>query len=355
MIIDYDGSLRMGVTSLATFHTCKVRWYLGSFLRFRLNRPDKYMTIGTYVHAALEEYYRNLLEYEDVRDVPDHELDANECNALEIMRRTMQTMRDEMNPVPTDIDEWEALAEAVVTNYFRYGNPVFFRRVLAVEQTTSVQENNVIIRGQPDLIVEMPDGQIHVVDHKCRGQKMDDSKDLLTVDMQMQLYAMLAEQLIGQMPDAVVHNVLLRKKPQIHIKKNGHLSVAATRITWTTADLMSDAVLDIQEELSEDEYDQYMTLAEDLAATTNERFFQREVVSVDQNAVVNSYKNAMMIAATAKDTVDRVHATGSNLYVTRNAGTFQCKRCPFLSFCAADLRGENAMAFLENDFTQRLE
>jgi len=345
--MDYDGKVHMGVTSLSTYQNCKMKWYMQSFLRYTSTRVVKEMYIGTLVHAGLEGFYETFLPYEDMRGLPQEVYDAAEEEGFSCMGLCMRSERAKMNRHPSDLMQWEDTAFSIIENYFRYGDPFFFKRVIAVEKDVFEESEFSILRGTIDLIVENFDGTISIVDHKCRGQKMQNGMDLLTIDTQMQLYAYLAKE---YSPVTIVHNVLLRRVPKIFMLKNGNMSTARTRTAFATPHLVKQELTRVIETASEETLQNLCDLVDKLEATVNDTFFQRVSVAVNEGVVEAAALTAYILMNDAQELVESFYKTDDASAITRNAGTYQCKKCALLSFCAASLRDENAEKFLEADF-----
>lgn len=321
--------IKVGVTSIGLFSSCRHRWWLER--SWRSKKTSGPMYLGSLVHAYLEGFYR---AYEqDIEEAKiAGELNMVKAATFELAQEAEALIQENGHAYVDDLDE---LARAICDNYVN-NNPIFFKEILAIEEKVEYfdDDSGVKVRGRVDMLVRLHDGRIALVDHKVRQRKTDSLQTALTFDNQVNLYAMLANPLIpdGEAISVVMHNILYARTPEPPaVLKNGSLSRAKATLDKTTLDLYLNAI--DENGLDANDYSAELVFLEE-RETVESPYFDRVTVEVYPEIQERLAKELYVKFSEMRETVDN-----PEYMAYRNNTTYNCRFCPFLDICYADLMG----------------
>lgn len=233
------------VTERSTFRTCRRQWFLGTVKRYEQAGGSPFFWFGNLIHYALEHYYlwdtderpESTIEF---RTREEFALAAFESYATDTLKDLKHELGFLWDSAKDEYDSMVEMGRGMLDGYFRMEKETGgFGKVVAVEERFRVPirgPSGRILVGRPqltgrfDLIIEKPNGDIWVIDHKTATQKHNSAH--LDLDDQLTGYAYVFWRATGVMPRGQVYNVLLKKVPgPPRLLKNGTLSVAKDQST----------------------------------------------------------------------------------------------------------------------------
>lgn len=207
------GGLHVSASSLRVLRECPRQFLLQYLQGHRRERLSSRMVLGTAVHAALELFYRALME-----GVQEPGVGAMVAIALD----KIAAEADGLTPLEFDegegVTELKAEAKRVIESFL--ANPYRPHKVLGVEvpfglaltdDKTGEAMFEELVVGFLDLLVEDEDGVVAIVDHKVSARlAVPKSTEL---DIQLGLYGWAGDKSFGGgTPVRLRHHVLVRSK-----------------------------------------------------------------------------------------------------------------------------------------------
>ena len=205
---------KISVTERADFRKCRRRWFLSDVHRLQGPGSAMYYLFGTAMHTALETYHTKSakIAFRDLDTLKafDDAWDVAEAKATEELGFLWENVRA----------DWIAhrdLGQQMLKGYFAADAKAGFDypdlgRALEVEKrfTVRIPGTNGKLTGKLDLISSHGE-ETWGVDHKNLASTHSSAQ--LDLDDQLTAYAWIYLEATGDMLDAVVYNVLLKKLP----------------------------------------------------------------------------------------------------------------------------------------------
>lgn len=323
---------KASVSDISGFSSCRRQWLFNRVWRQAI--PPKPLWIGQVVHAGLDAYYRQDRSYE-AAEAAMKKYVTTECEKLQ----HQFPFSDVYNLLIGQAEE----AAAYVYNYSIYDAEWRLNgEVITVERPFKIKlpsNPNYALSGRIDLVLRAPTGGLLVVDHKTMGSKPTLSG--LDVDEQITAYSWAVKQLYGEVPEAVVYNVVIKAMPQEPaVLKSGGLSKAKGQTTTAALYRAKIAELGLNE-------DDYVDVLRELDDRGWDAYFAR-VASSRTEEELNSFERRC--ATKLRD----IHAIVTNPSIEGypSPSSFTCSYCPFLAPCKVLDEGGDYESIMDNRFVR---
>jgi len=323
---------KASVSDISGFSSCRRQWLFNRIWRQAV--PPKPLWIGQVVHAGLDAYYRQ-----------DRSFDA----AFEAMKKYATTECDKLKHQFPFSDVYNLLMdqaeEAVgyVYNYSIYDAEWRLNgEVITVERPFKIKlpsNPTYALSGRIDLVLRAPTGGLLVVDHKTMSSKPTLSG--LDVDEQITAYSWAVKQLYGEIPEAVVYNVVVKSMPkEPEVLKSGGLSKAKGQSTTAALYRAKIAELGLKES-------DYAPILQELEERGWDPYFAR-VASSRTNEELEAFEKR---CATKLRDIQAI-VTNPSIEGYPSPSTFTCSYCPFLAPCKVLDEGGDYEAIMDNRFVR---
>ena len=223
MIMDprVDTPFKFSSSEIKSFQRCPKQHEYKYIQRLVSKKPQRPLTIGNWVHAALETHYKDgdwRIGYQQWLAIYDKYFDEEKA-AL-----------DKRGKLPD-------LVKRIIKGYlYYYKNDGWKVLYTEWEFEFPMTFNGLIflVKGRVDLIVEDEDGDIWVVDHKT-ASNIPDPTSFHAMDPQLMLYPVAVKKLLGLKVRGIVYNYVQSKPPSIpKLNKNGSISKRKVRTDYPT-------------------------------------------------------------------------------------------------------------------------
>lgn len=344
-------TIRTGVTSISTFSNCRRRWYYERY--YSTDRVSGPMYTGSIVHSFLEGLYREYKNQLDNGNSLDHEEAYNSgLTAFSLAMSEKYLKEAKMLERHHDEQYVADLEHTALKMCFNYADQakdyiIFFKEIIGVELPISYvdAESGVEVRGIVDLLVKMQNGEYVIVDHKTRSRNMVAIEDALTIDNQLNMYALIVEEQMGITVNQAVHNILYTRYPEVPtVLKSGAISKAKTTLDKTTYDLYLYTIH--RNGLYETDYDEELRLLKERKEAGYSPYFDRVFVPVFKSVQHRLNKEVRAKFMDMRNIID-----DPERYAYRSNNLYNCSYCPFLSVCNIELMGFDPTLILEEHFT----
>lgn len=326
--------LRASVSDLIYSGSCRRAFVWGK--KYFVKRPEPALWFGTGVHKGLEAYF-----------------EKNRRDGEYAAQALQSWAEGSFRKISSEFDNWERVRESFETelqkahimlqNFVTYEKEVqpFFQHVAGTEVKFEVPINqNLLIVGKVDMIVQDENGYIYIVDHKTFSSPP--SHELMEIDMQLTAYCYLFWKDQGILPDAVGYNVLYKAFPEPpRVLKNGSLSKAKDQVT--TPGMYRAAIA--QNGLSVLDYTDYLSYLEGLGWS---QYFETAWVPRTQREL-EAFEYWTL--ARAQD-IDMI-LNDPEAWAYPTPSIYNCRFCPYVKACRMKDAGEDYEYVLENTFTTK--
>lgn len=339
--MEVTDTIKVGVTSIGTFSSCRKRWLFER--KWRSRKVSGPMYLGSLVHGFLEGFYSF------IKETGSGDINAAILRGSESFTKTLYTLSDDASELAKlNSDEYvvdlEVLAQQICLNYANH-HPIFFSDIMGIEGELWHYDKNtdVLLRGRYDMIVRLPNGKLALVDHKVRSRKSDAIHTALTFDNQVNMYAFMAAQHLDEPISTIIHNVLYARVPEKPaVLKNGSLSRSKSTLEKTTYALYMNAIMENKLDAAEYEYE--LEFLDERELTTASPYFERVEIQVYESIVEN------LVAELAPRFADMREVAQHPEKAYRTNSVFNCRFCPFLDVCYADLIGIDISSMLSTHY-----
>jgi len=337
----------ISVTSISKSGTCPLRWYELDFKRRQSTKPSSYMILGSLVHAALEAFYLVIKEKGRGAYNVHEPLKLFDVGRLAVAKEAQKFAEQYQDDVAL-VDSLTTKALLIYENYLYNGDPVpkWMHKVIDVEKFFELPIGKFNVRGVIDLVVEDTNGNMVIIDHKTRSRTTADINlnMMLSIDIQMQVYAYAATVLYNKPVWKLGHNILLSKPPVkggLYLKKG--VTRAKGKLEHTIPQYYEEAIKESGESLS--------SYADELAyvrKVSYDYFFSRIFIfhndDQQQHHLENLTRHLDQLAIMVEE---------PEKYIFANPSTYNCDRCPMLSYCYMKATGADTAGYLDELFEYR--
>jgi len=218
-------------SELRTFRDCKRRWYLTYYrgLKRREESPVSDANLGTRIHLALENYYRD--NYDPIQ-------------VLDIQYDAAESEYEDNEYYFKDLRKERKLAKLMIEGYLEWVSETGIDEdleIISAEQDLRVPGpvEGTELRAKIDLRVRRKsDGARRFLDHKSMGN-FQNAQRVLHIDGQMRFYALM-EKLDNreEFTDGGLYNCLrrvgrtARAKPPFYIREEVRYTIHDLRSEW---------------------------------------------------------------------------------------------------------------------------
>ena len=189
------GTLRhINQSELTTFLRCRRKWNYGYVRGLESPGYQTNLETGSAVHAGLQAYYRGEDPFETLKGY-----------------WAVWVEDEEVSPqVVKDIK----LSGIMLEGYFEWleetGIDAYLTPVAIEEKVEYLIRPDVTLHGTLDLVMQDPEGGLHLIDHKTCAAFAPYQDRRLQLNFQLLTYAILCEEFFGKPPAGAIFN-LLRK------------------------------------------------------------------------------------------------------------------------------------------------
>lgn len=327
------------VTERQDFRSCRRRWFLNTVHRLTPAGGALHFWFGNLIHAALEEYYTAQKEGASQDEMEGRARIAYETFYGLSIREARQALGRFFDSIEEEYADMHEMGLGMLDGYFKMergegGMP----KIFLVEQRYRVRIPGTVgwLTGRFDLIIELPNGDLLVVDHKTAGSRHNSAH--LDLDDQLTGYVYVYWRATGTMPRGAVYNVLLKKvakKPTL--LKSGKLS--QDKQQSTTYDLYLEAIREHGLQVSD-----YNDMLVYLREQGWSNFFNQEPVFRTKAQLLEFERN---LVREWKD-MRRVASHPDEAYP--NPTAMNCPSCPVRMICSTMMDGGDYRAIIENEY-----
>lgn len=160
----------LNYSAINAFIDCPLRYTLTYDFGF-VTPPSFMQNLGTFIHNTLQRIHENMKEGKEISPSEMREIVDFYWMDLPISKKKNDSMK-------------KNLVKEFVSYYIKAKD--VYKDILAIEESFSHIDDNMIIRGKIDLIVKDKDGDISLIDFKARKKE---GIEKTNVDKQLQIYA----------------------------------------------------------------------------------------------------------------------------------------------------------------------
>jgi RecB family exonuclease len=326
------------VTERQDFRSCRRKWFLGTVHRLTPAGGALHFWFGNLIHAALESYYLVLPE-----GGPTQAEKAALSKYHAFYRQSVLEAHKDLGALFDSISEEYAdmreMGVGMLEGYFRMQREQGgFHKIVLVEQRYGTRIPGTVGRltGRFDLIIQMPNAEIMVVDHKTAASKHNSAH--LDLDDQLTGYCYVYWRATGTQPRGAIYNVLLKKvakKPTL--LKSGKLS--QDKAQATTYPLYLEAIR--EHRLNVSDYSDMLLYLKDKGWGD---FYMQETVYRSKAQLLAFEKNLVIEWRDMR----RVARHPEEAYP--NPTAMNCPGCPVRMICATMQDGGDYQSIIENEY-----
>jgi len=320
-------------TERASFRRCRRQWFLSVVHRLKRAGGDSNFWFGEIVHAGLEAYYKGIQAKQPWAECQEAGLSA----FADGWKRIVAVAREELGGLFDTYaqeynDAWE-LGGQMLPAYFKRDRKTGLGKVILVELRHTVPilgpDGKPLRRGtiscRYDLVVEKPNGDIWIIDHKTASQKPSSAQ--LDLDDQLTALAYVWWRKTGKWPRGQIYNVLIKKiATQPKLLKSGKLSI--DRSQSTTYSLYMEAIK--EHGLAINEYSEVLAYFQ---ATGDGDFFVSEGVFRTRGQIDEFERNLYY------EFLDMNMVASEPERAYPNPSPFNCPSCGVRQICQAMMDG----------------
>jgi hypothetical protein len=308
------------------------------------------MWLGTGIHLSLQFYYARFNDYKDLQTLAEQATDHFSKWALENITRIRSSSDLEPEHLQM-LHDTMTLGLGMLEGYFPWARTQDNFRVLHVEESFEtpiwVGQNAIIqtpdgpvelwTKGRIDGLVELPDGQLWLLEHKT--MKSIATEYYVLIDEQGGVYINAAKQMplvAGRPIQGVLYNLLRKKvpaRPEV-LKKGG---ITKRKNIDTTYEIYLEALRRAGEDPTE--YGEILSILQE----KGNRFFQREWVFRTEAEQADLQLRIFHIA----------REMFNNPVIYPNPDFFRCRGCAFKGVSLAMSNNADWQWMLQANFEQR--
>jgi hypothetical protein len=316
-IVEEDGIKYISWSEAKTWQRCPKQWdfkYGQNLVPVKKARP---LFLGNWIHAALESYY------------VDGDWRIGHATYLEEYEKLFEEEREELEGKKGPLPQ---LVERVIKSYLWYYREDGWK-VLHVEVDFKVPlKAGIGVKGRIDLIVEDPEGNIWVVDHKTTAN-IPEPNAFHAMDPQLMVYPWAIEKQLGIKVTGIVYNYVKSKPPSIpKINKDGSLSKRRIVTDYPT----------LVRFLKRNGYDPKDFVSQLRPLARQSPFLRRYKLPREKNVTLEILQDFLTTSLQIRD-----HKRTPRI-ITRD-----CVRCSYHDICRAELNGFDTTPMRKHQFTLR--
>jgi RecB family exonuclease len=304
-------------SQLKAWRNCQQMWKYKYEDRLAPKGKVRPLFLGSWVHAALESYYK------DGDWKVGHREYVQQYNALKEEERVeLETKRGRRGrPLP------ELVTQIMKSYVWYYRNDEW--EVVLTEEVFDVELKGVRFKGRIDLIIKDGRGLLWVIDHKTASQ-IPMATAFHAMDPQLFIYPWAAKKQWGMDIAGVMFNYVKSKPPSIpKLTKSGYLSRRKIVTDYPT----------LMRFLKENEFDPHDFTDILKPLMKKSEFLRRYKLPREETVLKRILQEALW---TGREIMDHPHTVRN---ITRD-----CVRCPYKSICQAELNGFDTTLMRRNDF-----
>jgi len=150
-------NIRYSYSGLSSFETCKLAWYL-TYVEKNDREGNFFSDYGTFVHSILEKFFRNELDFWDLKDYYEQNFIANIFHAPPPFPKNM---------CDTYYLDGLSFFEDFVFDKCKY-------EVINIEEAVNAKYKDIEMIVKPDLVLKDKEtGKYHLYDYKTKKLKGD--------------------------------------------------------------------------------------------------------------------------------------------------------------------------------------
>lgn len=341
-------------TERAAFRRCRRSWFLGVVHRLYVVEGNQNFWFGTLVHAALEEFYRALLEN------GGQDYDSASARSLDVYQleydKSLVPIREHMgflwsNVEPTYRELGEMGIEMLQAYFDRERRDPIFDEIVEVERRVWVPirdpRRRVVgyLSVRTDLVGRRR-GRLGVADHKTASREMDERQLDLDDQLSAEVYAVWKSRDDQEFPEDAVYNVLYKRVPrapkQLKPGKDGKVKLSKDKSQGTTYDLYIEEIHRLG--LDAEDYEDILQTLYNIEQAGESQFYKRTRVTRNAAQMSSFEKNLYQEYRDMKVVASQPERAYPN------PSPFSCPSCSVRLVCLAMNDGGDVEALIKASY-----
>lgn len=321
--------LLLSASSIATWQTCKRRYYYEKLMNLRPVEAADALAFGSAMHAGLEQIFRRMMEAKH----------AGEMYSREFHLATVEDAC--LSALSVDLPESERIKVEVLLGKYAerwLEEDMRDRTVVGVEEHREIpvrgpsgrRTSGIAVQGYCDALA-MDGSMLSVVEHKTTSIVNDDYFDHAGIDLQVYLYADIFSHAGGRdgMPvRQVIYDAIQKPRQEMAVGETDEEFEARKAASKCPARCKRKEAESPEEFRSR------------LEAAIDESYFRREYINIDDALMREMREELWNVAHEIKS---------CKCYAKSTCNCMKWGKCPFMDVC----RNGGAFDGLEDRFTKR--